>query len=1346
MLLSSTVGVFGEIDSVNLTQGGPNDWAVIQMDREYKNPVVVVGPVSNEGQDPAVIRVRNVTSTSFELQIDEWDYLDGGHIEETIGYAVVEAGRHRFADGTLLEAGTLPAVGGPSWTTGSLLSGFTSAPIVLSSVSSAIEPDAVTPPHRNITSSGFDTLLQEQEADDQVHAGEVLSYLAIESGYGDGWDASTFGGVTNQQKSVPLIGGFTDIPVFLGSIQTFNGFDTSALRYGRVNNGTVSMWLNIEEEKSKDTETKHGAETVGYLAHRHGDLTGESWDPASSGWITPIGNLNRPTDVRVTAEGNSLWVRWQDNAEGESGYVVETSFDGGNTWGTSAKLGADTVQHTLVGLALGAEVGVRVGAIASEGDGEGADSPTTQPAGGKVVTGPVATDGLYVVTLHPSIEGHASFKKGGTDWDQLRLRGVEGPSNETQVAFVEAGSWEDAVRKSLHGHLKINVTFGPQAGIKNYTYAPPNIEDLAKWSPEDEGFKIVPFAGNFPGIPIDARAVVLEDQHRYDGKGYTSDGDFNDFGAHLEVREAPRLIDLDVDLDRDGLTGDEANHEILEASLGAILLANNDDDNGGGTRDFEEDERIAHEDDLLRLSIRQIDPPDQATQVRLRFEDSFVPPSTRVGIWETPERRGYVMGRDPGGGAGVTEKVWDLDDVPHDLWVEGIGASFSERDVVLVAEYLDEEDLPLNTRDSVAFTTANAQIDIVAPGELNVMAPNTKQAPGAAVQDVGGVATTLKVNRAGPASFQRRLNYDLDKLLVTGDPDGLNVLLPDTILENIGLGGEAVDLYAWSKTMEMADVERITVDLVHAPESPFYDLSLEEFEDFVSVHRGAIDIVQTPKFLFAAAKYATPIKFQVLTGGVDNVDSSKPEPVSVRSVTVTLDDPFDDAGPFLDAIDLGELVRFGPGDGSSPGTEGTYSVEWTAFVPAWMYKQFNTAQVAGDATSNARWTVKVAYVPQAGLPAGVTDPLTLMSLPLDVDARPAVYADSSVFAVDLQPADVADFDPYSLETDLDGAQLNEVSRGESASWRRKGAAVTYLGDGETQTVPAPFDAEGHFRNAVGVRTEEGTGRVILEAETTLKQDDSFPAADEGDIFISRTNNLLYGGMLHVSYPGRELIGVLNNKDGNPNPDGSMAMDLDHFGGEVSVKAFEGATAEVETVGTIRHDKTVDGLGVTSAAFGIASAFTGPLSMVPGPVGIVSGIASATFGVIAGALDLANSLEPDPQLLPDDYTSVTFQLEGRVSHHTWASGGKLALQEKLTSLDDVEPNRDPALPAQSAKIVDTTRSVAVGDQLTYSLALGTSAVVKTTKVASQDPHASAKARVIFSDETERTTWEIKARAD
>jgi len=29
--------------------------------------------------DPMTMRVRNVTDTGFEWQIDEWDYLDGVH-------------------------------------------------------------------------------------------------------------------------------------------------------------------------------------------------------------------------------------------------------------------------------------------------------------------------------------------------------------------------------------------------------------------------------------------------------------------------------------------------------------------------------------------------------------------------------------------------------------------------------------------------------------------------------------------------------------------------------------------------------------------------------------------------------------------------------------------------------------------------------------------------------------------------------------------------------------------------------------------------------------------------------------------------------------------------------------------------------------------------------------------------------------------------------------------------------------------------------------------------------------------------------------------------------------------
>ena len=194
---------------------------------------------------------------------------------------------------------------------------------------------AVTPRHRNITSSGFDTLLQEQESDDQVHAGEILSYLAIESGYGDGWDAARFGGVTQQSKSVPLIGGFSDVPVFLASMQSFNGWDTAALRYGRANNGSVSMWLNVEEEKSKDTEVKHYGETVGYLAHVHGDLLGQSWSSSVGDWILPGWTPTAvtpevPTGLALasTPYTDAVDLIWNAPATQPNHYLIEWSSDG----------------------------------------------------------------------------------------------------------------------------------------------------------------------------------------------------------------------------------------------------------------------------------------------------------------------------------------------------------------------------------------------------------------------------------------------------------------------------------------------------------------------------------------------------------------------------------------------------------------------------------------------------------------------------------------------------------------------------------------------------------------------------------------------------------------------------------------------------------------------------------------------------------------------------------------------------------------------------------------------------------------------------------------------------------
>jgi hypothetical protein len=78
--------VFGETGKLSLTQA----WATIPLSRTYTKPVVLVGGLSWKNNEPLTVRVRNVTSTQFEIRLQEWDYLDGIHPFETVNWVVVE--------------------------------------------------------------------------------------------------------------------------------------------------------------------------------------------------------------------------------------------------------------------------------------------------------------------------------------------------------------------------------------------------------------------------------------------------------------------------------------------------------------------------------------------------------------------------------------------------------------------------------------------------------------------------------------------------------------------------------------------------------------------------------------------------------------------------------------------------------------------------------------------------------------------------------------------------------------------------------------------------------------------------------------------------------------------------------------------------------------------------------------------------------------------------------------------------------------------------------------------------------------------------------------------------------
>jgi hypothetical protein len=75
----------GETGSVNINE----NWKTVLLSKQYNKPVVVFGGLL-AGDNPATIRVRNVTATSFEVRIQEWAYLNGTHPLTSAPYMVME--------------------------------------------------------------------------------------------------------------------------------------------------------------------------------------------------------------------------------------------------------------------------------------------------------------------------------------------------------------------------------------------------------------------------------------------------------------------------------------------------------------------------------------------------------------------------------------------------------------------------------------------------------------------------------------------------------------------------------------------------------------------------------------------------------------------------------------------------------------------------------------------------------------------------------------------------------------------------------------------------------------------------------------------------------------------------------------------------------------------------------------------------------------------------------------------------------------------------------------------------------------------------------------------------------
>ena len=257
-------GVSSEVGSVTVAQANASEWHTVSLGSTFVDPIVVVGPPSYAGTDQSTVRVRNVTPTSFEFQIDEWDYLDGAHTTETMAWLVVEAGVHLLPNGAVLVAGKTPEVK-HRWTTQALPPVFSATPVVLTQAASASGALAVTTRQRNASAGSFQLKLQKEELGSKTVLPETVHWIAIEQTVAVGVLEATQAG-TNFDESwdpAPYAQTYSGAPRVLATMQGHTGGNTCALRYRNANASSVEFL--VEEERSRDSEVNHSNEAVGML-------------------------------------------------------------------------------------------------------------------------------------------------------------------------------------------------------------------------------------------------------------------------------------------------------------------------------------------------------------------------------------------------------------------------------------------------------------------------------------------------------------------------------------------------------------------------------------------------------------------------------------------------------------------------------------------------------------------------------------------------------------------------------------------------------------------------------------------------------------------------------------------------------------------------------------------------------------------------------------------------------------------------------------------------------------------------------------------------------------------------
>ncbi len=240
-------------------------WKTISFPIKFKTKPIVFAQVVSENESSTVIaQVKNVSTSQFQLQLQEEEYNDQIHLEEDVAWIAIEPGSESgvlpFEVGSILASSNSTAI--------NFINAYDQNPAFISASQTNNELDPVSVRFNSLSESGLNILVEEEASLDAeiMHGLETVGYMAFEN-QGDIFDsnAEVFGeigtvNVNSGWQTVSLNNTYHNPVVIFGGISK-NDATSAVVSVDKVTQEGFDVRIKEWDYEADD----HAFETISYM-------------------------------------------------------------------------------------------------------------------------------------------------------------------------------------------------------------------------------------------------------------------------------------------------------------------------------------------------------------------------------------------------------------------------------------------------------------------------------------------------------------------------------------------------------------------------------------------------------------------------------------------------------------------------------------------------------------------------------------------------------------------------------------------------------------------------------------------------------------------------------------------------------------------------------------------------------------------------------------------------------------------------------------------------------------------------------------------------------------------------